>query len=824
MTSYSPTTWVEGLTKLGPTNLNHLENGVAGAYTYTNSKFTAIYDAVSGYGADPTGIVDATSALNLCISDALTAAVSGARAKILVPPGDYLISGPVTAQPTADLFTPVLVTGYGARLHLTTADSGMVFKPGAGHRWRFGCFEGFMALIDSNATTDAFLFTSSGAATSSENFWAWNARDLVVMTGTATAPINNGVSVVNADSVNVVFQYKITDCSCIQPNNVAGIGIKNLPQSGTLSSVEVQNPNTYGYLNGVTFGANGKAITGAAIIGGTTVGAYKEGVKMYIQGGGCYHTHVEGCWGVAPSSTTGLEGGELFIQGNGSIIELDPHVNSTTNQTVTPNAADQANTAVVAYATGGSINLIGRRVQTLNVTGAINSPDTPGLIQMTVVAHPWSTGDRIAIARVGGTTEANGQWIITKTGTDTFDLQGSTFAKTYTSGGTAARPFARIIPTTGSTTGSVNVVGIQSSAIDFSNVAAESTPTLNLWQPHTRTSPVFPGSGGSVNIDLSQGSVQLLTVTDTTAFTINNPQNAFPGCDLTLLILNSSGGTMGAVTFGSSYKTDAPFVVPGNGATRSMMFKGYVINGTQLLRETGRSISSMASVNIAFPPSSPTQMNSQKFVGLGAGTTNGDSVRYEQAVKVADTGVVTTAMLNAATVTDPQGFATGFLVPPSLAAGGTAIVATGSRSYVVRFRSPVTATITKIAVVTTVAATNNDNCDAGIFSSDGVTLLGSAGSTAGKMNATAGVQTLTLSGGGVALTAGTIYYAAFAYGTVGGTAASFIPVSNVSGLFVGIAGVTMPNVMQGIQSSAFPLAAPFSLTASSGSPTMALLY
>ena len=76
-------------------------------------------------------------------------------------------------------------------------------------------------------------------------------------------------------------------------------------------------------------------------------------------------------------------------------------------------------------------------------------------------------------------------------------------------------------------------------------------------------------------------------------------------------------------------------------------------------------------------------------------------------------------------------------------------------------------TITKIGFCVVVAASVNDACDAGIFSGDGAILLGSAGSTLGKLNGAVGMQTLTLQAP-VSLVAGQVYYAAWA-GAVGGT-------------------------------------------------------
>jgi hypothetical protein len=71
------------------------------------------------------------------------------------------------------------------------------------------------------------------------------------------------------------------------------------------------------------------------------------------------------------------------------------------------------------------------------ITGAANNGS--GLIRITATAHGYTTGDRINIASVAGTVEANGKWTITVIDANTFDLQSSTFITTYTSGGTATK-------------------------------------------------------------------------------------------------------------------------------------------------------------------------------------------------------------------------------------------------------------------------------------------------------------------------------------------------------------------------------------------------
>lgn len=77
-----------------------------------------------------------------------------------------------------------------------------------------------------------------------------------------------------------------------------------------------------------------------------------------------------------------------------------------------------------------------RKTYLIAITGAANAG---GLIQITANGHKFNTSNNVTIASVGGTVEANGNWVITKTGANTFTLNGSTFTNAYTSGGTAVR-------------------------------------------------------------------------------------------------------------------------------------------------------------------------------------------------------------------------------------------------------------------------------------------------------------------------------------------------------------------------------------------------
>jgi hypothetical protein len=76
-------------------------------------------------------------------------------------------------------------------------------------------------------------------------------------------------------------------------------------------------------------------------------------------------------------------------------------------------------------------------IGSIAVTGAANNGS--GLVRLTVSSTSgWATGDIKDVASVGGTTEANGTWTITVINGTTIDLQGSTYANAYTSGGYVA--------------------------------------------------------------------------------------------------------------------------------------------------------------------------------------------------------------------------------------------------------------------------------------------------------------------------------------------------------------------------------------------------
>jgi hypothetical protein len=69
----------------------------------------------------------------------------------------------------------------------------------------------------------------------------------------------------------------------------------------------------------------------------------------------------------------------------------------------------------------------------LTITGAANNAS--GLIRLTVATATLSTGQYLSVSGVKGTLEANGDWTATVIDATHIDLQGSTFANAYVSGG-----------------------------------------------------------------------------------------------------------------------------------------------------------------------------------------------------------------------------------------------------------------------------------------------------------------------------------------------------------------------------------------------------
>jgi hypothetical protein len=147
---------------------------------------------------------------------------------------------------------------------------------------------------------------------------------------------------------------------------------------------------------------------------------------------------------------------------------------------------------------------------------------------------------------------------------------------------------------------------------------------------------------------------------------------------------------------------------------------------------------------------------------------------------------------------------------------------TAQRSWFGRLACPRSMSITKMAFFVTSAAAADDACDVGIYSVSGsaISLMGSAGSTLGKLNST-GMKVVNLQAP-VALVAGQIYYTAFAMGAAGGSVA-FVQMCCPHPFLSSMFGSGAPWVEQSFNGANFPLGASAVGGPISCAPILALL-
>ena len=80
---------------------------------------------------------------------------------------------------------------------------------------------------------------------------------------------------------------------------------------------------------------------------------------------------------------------------------------------------------------------VGRPVNAMQLTVTDAVPGTNGVVRLTVLSSLGAnTGDQGQVMNVGGTVEANGVWTLTVIDGQHIELQGTTFANAFTSGGT----------------------------------------------------------------------------------------------------------------------------------------------------------------------------------------------------------------------------------------------------------------------------------------------------------------------------------------------------------------------------------------------------
>jgi hypothetical protein len=98
------------------------------------------------------------------------------------------------------------------------------------------------------------------------------------------------------------------------------------------------------------------------------------------------------------------------------------------------------------------------------------------------------------------------------------------------------------------------------------------------------TAIVTLGYSATVGTDASAGGIFELEVTDTSAFTMSAPIYASQGAVIRYAITNSSGGSMGTITWDSVFKLAGAFTNPANGKIRTIEFYYDGTNWVELTR------------------------------------------------------------------------------------------------------------------------------------------------------------------------------------------------------------------------------------------------
>lgn len=138
---------------------------------------------------------------------------------------------------------------------------------------------------------------------------------------------------------------------------------------------------------------------------------------------------------------------------------------------------------------GNATWTVGVIPSTKNITSSTNA--TP--IQVTISSHGYATGDVIQITGHTTNTAANGTWIVTNTGTDTFTLDGSVGNGTGGSSGTAQNINTKTVKLASAQTKTVTMcdtafTAANSAAVALStNIYKQGTASIQLTTPGAGT-------------------------------------------------------------------------------------------------------------------------------------------------------------------------------------------------------------------------------------------------------------------------------------------------------------------------------------------------
>jgi len=190
-----------------------------------------------------------------------------------------------------------------------------------------------------------------------------------------------------------------------------------------------------------------------------------------------------------------------------------------------------------------------------------------GLVRVTTATQDWTTNDVIQILGVGGTVEANGNWLVNVIDTTHVDLQGSTYVNAWTSGGTAQKINSKAIVLTTAVTQDICdcdsswTAGVQTTSANVdTTVWKEGRGSVKIITAATcNANQIIAQYGLPVALDLNAGNYQQLS------FWIRNETTALVAGDLQIRLYGDTACTVLRDVFSvqaiSSTAGWAPFTV-----------------------------------------------------------------------------------------------------------------------------------------------------------------------------------------------------------------------------------------------------------------------
>lgn len=486
--------------------------------------------SLADWGADRTGSTDVATYLNEAFAEAQAIALTGygatKGAKVVVPAGKYLIGSKIVIPENCALWGE----GFGATTFLTASSfpDNCVFEPAA-----IDQSQEFMGLYNFRL----YGQTSGGTPTNNQ-----------ANGGTATTVQTTIAGSSTVGSYNIVAAG---DLSGYARSGTITVGTKRVTyQSITLGTLTTQTFNKcYTISNDIGVIIN----SGDAIAPVTTDNL--RGIHML---GMANPSYLRDLWIQYFTGETILLGGL-----NSCKIQAVEGTNSN-RDSILYLSTRASNFMSEINALYSGVSDVGNTFAGLHVLGQNGTHSFEGLLSIDGLYSEQTAHDQIGLwlqnipsvdakninleggTNSGGTSYATQVGIQIDAGISSPLTQDSTHAANISLRNIACGQIGRIL--------------LKDNVRGYSSVANATTQGTAMTRYDTEdTNPRLKGTptySASITPDCTQGEWQTITVTNTTAFTINaptTPPGSLQTAELIIEVLNSSGGSMGAITWNAAF-------------------------------------------------------------------------------------------------------------------------------------------------------------------------------------------------------------------------------------------------------------------------------